>query len=117
MLQFARTAAQDRKKTIIPIILVQTHWQLFQWQKEDPRYFRQPGVWEEMKEVYADLCERYPDFAAPRNWFALAAFHAADYETFLTQSSIIGKNWDSKIWGDERFFECVKAEAMRRIAR
>lgn len=119
MFEFARkTVAEAPTNSIAATVLVQAHWEMFSLlHNRDKRYFRRLGVWDEMKHVYTRVCEQFPDALDRRNWFALTAFYAGDYETAARQLEIIGENWDSSVWGERSFFNRVRAETQKRLRR
>ncbi len=118
MFEFARKAASEAPtNSLVPLVLVNAHWEMFTMNKRDKRYFRRLGVWDEIKQVYTTLCNSFPDAPEWRDSFALAAFYAGDYETAARQFEIIGANWDPQIWDERTFFSRVRAETQKRLRR
>ncbi|MCX7722245.1 MAG: tetratricopeptide repeat protein [Verrucomicrobiae bacterium] len=119
MFEFARkAAAESPTNSIVPAVILDAHWEMFTvMYSKDKRYFRRPGVWEEMKQVFATVCDRFPGAHKLRNRFALAAFYAGDYATAARQLDLIGEQWLSEVWGERSFFDRVRAETQKRLKR
>lgn len=116
MFDFAREVATNSPPdSLAPLILVQAHWEIFNRSNKDRRYFQQPEVWNEMKGVYSRLCDKFPEAKERRNWFALTAFYAEDYETAARQLQIIGEDWIPSVWGSRSFFDRVRAKTEKKL--
>ncbi len=111
MFGFAREAlASAPEGTLVPKIILNAHWEKFNFE-HDQDYFREPGVWQEMKRAYLDLLKSFPESLERRNWFALSAYFAGDYEVVREQIRIIGDRWhEGGAWKDAQSFERVKQE-------
>lgn len=109
MFSFARESAKSAPpNTLIPRVLAKAHWEKFFDEKD---YFRQPEVWNEVKNIYLKLLENFPNSFELRNWLALTAYYAGDYGVVREQCDLIGDNWDAgDAWESFRDFERVKKE-------
>lgn len=117
MLGFARETAKNAPKgAITPKILADAHWELYKEANNDTRYFRQPGVWPELKEVYLRISSD-PKTIYWINEFAMAAFYAGDYETASQQINRLGDQWESLYPQEMGFRKKVKSEVQRRLAQ
>lgn len=109
MLEFARECAKDEHPgTYIPFMLVLAHRELFD-RSEDTEYFKQPGVWAEVKTVFDTLLKEFPKNNSFHNHFAFVAFHADDLETARKEFEIIKDDWDPDCWrNDYKNFQKVR---------
>jgi tetratricopeptide (TPR) repeat protein len=113
MFQFARkTAAEAPRNSIACLILANAHWEM-NARTEDKEYFKNPGVWKEVKAVYNQILEYYPQANGIQNWLALAAYLAGDYETAKQGFIRIGYDWTPECWGNLKYFEEVKTEVLK----
>ncbi len=96
MLGFAREVVKNAPEdSMAPLVLAKAHWDLYDQNGSDRRYFQRPGVWEELKPVYVKICKHFPKAMERQNWFALTAFYAGDYETVVRETQTIGDNWSA----------------------
>lgn len=116
MFRFARESlAAAPQGTLVPKIILNAHWEKFNFEHNQD-YFKEPGVWQEMKHAYLDLLKSFPESVERRNWFALSAYWAGDYEVVREQVKIIGDRWhEGGAWKDAQAFERVKQEMERHL--
>lgn len=105
---FARDTLRNGPKTsMAPVILAKIHWSIYH-RSNDPDYFANPTVWNEMKEVQDELIRRFPHSNERHNWFAKSACLARDFETARREFKVIGENWLQGTWSTFEYFEFYK---------
>jgi tetratricopeptide (TPR) repeat protein len=115
MFSFAREAVRKAPpNSMIPMVLVAAHWEMYHRLDDNVSYFRNPSVWKEMKEVYQTVSKSFPEAKTTNNWFARTAYLAGDYEVAREELKKIGDDWRRGVWGDKKAFEEVKRELLGR---
>jgi hypothetical protein len=114
MFSFAREAVRKAPaNSMIPMVLIGAHWEMYRQSDENVSYFRNPSVWKEMKEVYQTVSKSFPEAKTTHNWFARTAYLAGDYEVAREELKKIGDDWRKGVW-DRKTFEEVKRELLSR---
>jgi tetratricopeptide (TPR) repeat protein len=115
MFSFAREAVRKAPpNSMIPMVLIVAHWEMYRQSNENASYFRNSNVWKEMKEVFQTVSKSFPDAKTTHNWFARIAYLAGDYEVAREELRKIGDDWRIGVWGNKRTFEEVKRELLQR---
>jgi tetratricopeptide (TPR) repeat protein len=114
MFSFAREAVRKAPaNSMIPMVLLGAHLEVYRRSGENASYFRNPNVWKELKQVFQTASKSFPESKTTNNWFARTAYLAGDYEVARNELKKIEydwENWQKRIWGDKTIFEEVKRE-------
>jgi tetratricopeptide (TPR) repeat protein len=102
------------KNSSAPVILSNVHWQIYQ-ENNDPDYFKNKEVWEELKAVYSELIRRFPESIIFHNRYARTAYLAGDQEIAKREFEVIGDNWDREVWGTQEDFDKVRKSLKSKI--
>lgn len=105
---FARASAQNSpENSRIALLPGYAHEQMAHiWAKPgmDYRgYYKNPLVWDEVKQLYQTYLERTPDSSRERNEFAKYAYFAQDYAEAARQFRLIEEDIDLNCWSRKVF--------------
>jgi hypothetical protein len=115
MFSFAREAARNAPAdSLVPLVLANAHWEMYNNSEQKSLYFTQGEVWDEVKSVYSTLCQRLPESSERHNWFARTAYLAGDFETARQQLAIIQEDWSENVWASYVSFTKAKEEILRK---
>jgi len=112
MFAFAREcAANSPPDSRVAMILMEAHKEMAKRTADGGGnwgdYYRNPAVWREMKGVYEIHLQENPGAILDRNYCALYACFAQDYEEAMRQFEYIGNDIMKECWGSQKYFyEC-----------
>jgi uncharacterized protein YneR len=110
-LAFARKVAQSTPQhSSAASILVDIHWYIYR-KNNDPAYFKDPAVWEELKTVFVALTKHFPSSMKYHNQYARTAYLADDMEVAKREFEIIGDNWNERVWGSKEKYDEAKIKS------
>jgi tetratricopeptide (TPR) repeat protein len=113
MFRFAREAARQAPAgSMVPVVLAAAHWEMYYGSRDQDGYFKDPRVWEEVKEVYSTVAKAFPNSKNLHNRFAAAAYLAGDRETARRELERIKNDYVPEVWGSRKYFEAVKKEVL-----
>jgi hypothetical protein len=113
MLEFGRECLKGGNWNAgFPFILVHAHEALSRYNRNDPdAYFKQPGVWPDIKSVYTPYLDMYPDATHQRSQLALYACRCGQWADANRQFVQLGDKIDLQVFQNQTNFDRLRKEA------
>lgn len=119
-LEFARTCATSTNWFgRVPLVLPQTHHSLAAYYKSQNSraYWRQPHVWEDIRDGYEKFFKLNPDEVSWHHSYAMDAYRCGRLGVFLEQTKQFSSGTNYTFFGGRQKFEKMLAEASAHGAR
>lgn len=105
------TASRAPHDSLAAMTLIAAHKNVYEASK-DPNYYRDPDIWNPVKNTFLKLLEEFPESQELPNRFAYTAYLAQDKDTCRREFERIGDNWKPAVWGDEKTFRMIREEVI-----
>lgn len=94
----------------LPLLWGQFHSEMAMPGNEGPSWWKEPGVWEQVEKVYAEVIPIQPDATGLRSIYALLANSAGHFEVLPAQLEAVGPYWGKYVPEDAQreVFTCLE---------
>lgn len=115
MLEFGREClATDNWASRIPLQLVAAHVRLMRHSRQNENYYKNPGVWSDIKAVYDRCLEVDPDSTFDRSYLAYYACYCDQPKIAHQQFQLLGDKVSLEPFGNKKRMQAFRAEAEHR---
>ena len=117
MFAFARRAVLEHPDDpMFGLLVVNSHLELANRtdSTHHKKYFVQPKVWQEVRELLERILAKYPRSFRNHNRMALYAFYGEDYARSRQEFEAVGDHWEPDVWVTQDYFKCIRDDVMKR---